>query len=393
MTYFSLIPGELLLELSLYFNYRDSILYCNIWKCSDVRFWLNKIRKELGYSDEFIAEYVYDTRNNTMKTLLPINEKYLELKARKSIDFGCEFYGNILTSIVKSSRIKDFRDEEDITLYLLQICKYKNADLLDRAYGYGIRGAIAVNNIKFADKLISQYLMLSGNNQSKLNFPMIAGIYENGDLSLLDYYKIDRSIVSVDMVISGLASAGNLAELKNYEQLLTPDNLFAAVQLGRVNVVERYRDLLFRDPEISENAIRFGHINLLPDVRTTPTNVQREIMAALITNGYLEELVKYRDLITYQIVYENLLNVLVYNHVDVLNFLYSSFGERLKSDIRHMIAMNRSKINKIGVSMFEYLFSNNIIRIDDIINVSFSTLSLMKKFNDSALEYLLSLPL
>ena len=91
MSYFLTLLPELLLELSLYFNYRDSVLYCDLWKC-DVKFWLNKIRNELGYSNEFIKEYVYDNDTNTMKTLLPINEKYLELKARVGTDFGMSLH-------------------------------------------------------------------------------------------------------------------------------------------------------------------------------------------------------------------------------------------------------------------------------------------------------------
>ena len=85
MTYLSVLPKELILELFLYFNYRDTISTCQILPnnvCESPSLWSHKINKELGYSTDFIKKYVYDTITQTLKTLLPINEKYLELKAR-----------------------------------------------------------------------------------------------------------------------------------------------------------------------------------------------------------------------------------------------------------------------------------------------------------------------
>ena len=47
-------------------------------QCESPVFWINKISRELDYSSNFIKEYVYDNQTNTMKTLMPLNEKYLE---------------------------------------------------------------------------------------------------------------------------------------------------------------------------------------------------------------------------------------------------------------------------------------------------------------------------
>ena len=37
-TYFAILPSELLLELSLYFNYRDTILACKFLRCEQLNF-------------------------------------------------------------------------------------------------------------------------------------------------------------------------------------------------------------------------------------------------------------------------------------------------------------------------------------------------------------------
>lgn len=267
MAYFSLIPNELLLELSLYFNYRDSILYCNIWKCNDIRFWLNKIRKELGYSDEFITEYVYDTRNNTMKTLLPINEKYLELKARKTADFGCEFYKNPDELFVYSSRLKDFSYADELTLYLLQIYKYRFPGFHQLKDGYliSIRGAIGVGNIQLADKLIQQsngirINLSDADINTELQERIILGIYENGDLELLDYYNIDVKQITNDIVIEGLATGGHLDKLREYGPLVNADNLYNAAQLGRKNIIHDFPQLLNYENIIKYLLWAFGFI-------------------------------------------------------------------------------------------------------------------------------------
>src|SRR5581483_9737243 len=120
-TYFIILPNELLLELSLYFNYRDTVLACDFLKCQSPQFWINKIRHELGYSNEFIREYVFD--NEQVKTLLPLNEKYLELKARKGTDFGTEFYQDVFVLTMYASRLKDFRLADELIHYFLTINK------------------------------------------------------------------------------------------------------------------------------------------------------------------------------------------------------------------------------------------------------------------------------
>src|SRR5581483_6037315 len=173
MTYFSLLPHELLLELSLYFNYLDTILVCEFLKCERIDLWLYKIEKELGYSTEFIREYVYDKTNKTVKTLLPINEKYLELKARKSVDFGTEFYQPQHIQVTRASRLNDFNFANKLTHYFLHISKCMPKFSYDLNYGATIARALGNGNILLATELT---------NNPPYNFELkpyiVRGIYE-----------------------------------------------------------------------------------------------------------------------------------------------------------------------------------------------------------------------
>lgn len=195
-SYFGVLPSDLLLDLSLYLNYRDTILACDFLKCTKADLWLHKIRKELNYSNEFIQEYIYD--NGVKKTLLPINEKYLELKARKGVDFGCEFYqfqyADVL--IVRASRLSDFNLATTLVTYFLSIKR----DVQERYYADAIQGSTAVGNLELADKLIRDY------GQKTQNFIMaiISGIYEtypNGNSDLLKHFNfsIGPGIDSCDL--------------------------------------------------------------------------------------------------------------------------------------------------------------------------------------------------
>ena len=76
MTFFSILPVDLLLEQSLYFNYPDTQTYCSLLKSCD-SIWLYKIRKELNFDDFKAAD-----------TILPLSLKYLNLKSVTGVDFG-----------------------------------------------------------------------------------------------------------------------------------------------------------------------------------------------------------------------------------------------------------------------------------------------------------------
>src|SRR5581483_1011819 len=131
--YADILPKDLILQLSLYLNYRDIWQLCNLSSfypniCFESDFWLNKIRNELGYNDDFIKEYVFDKQTNEKKTLLPLNEKYIELKSRNNIDFGSEYYLNSFILGHRASRVRDFDLAKELVLY------FENFNLTLTAY-------------------------------------------------------------------------------------------------------------------------------------------------------------------------------------------------------------------------------------------------------------------
>lgn len=396
-TYFSVLPRELLLELSLYFNYRDSILHCGIigQQC-DVKFWVYKIKYELGYNDEFIREYVYDGIDQTVKTLMPINEKYLELKARRGVDFGTEFYNNMINLIILSSRLKDTNYAIELTMYLLKIAELRHPELdsIRNIYQVAIRGIVSMGRIDFADQLIDQFYNVVNKSSTQTHEPNLAydfnnyivmGIYENGDLDLLNHYGINRQNIDTDYIIKGLSISGSVEKLRPYESSLNSNNLFGASQLNGKNIIQTYKWLLY-DPDFLKWMIKFGNIELLPAVREVPEDIREDILIQFISSGYLEELVKYQDLLTPKIVKEGTSDCLLHNHIDTLNFIYKKFPNIKKSIYFEF------KIKFSTISLCEYLLNSNIITIDQIqsINIDVSTLARMNKFNNDTLQYLLN---
>ena len=155
MLYLDIIPSELILELSLFLNYRDTILISKTLQVNRAElpiFWLNKIRKELGYSNEFIQENVYD--NGVMKTLLPLNEKYLELKARHSVDFGTERFCDMISLCERAARLKDFKFATELIHYLLNINQLIDSIAEWSILPYIIMGAMSVDNFGLVDETI-----------------------------------------------------------------------------------------------------------------------------------------------------------------------------------------------------------------------------------------------
>ena len=303
MTYLRILPNELLLNLSLYFNYIETVLACEFLKCEQVDLWLYKIRQELGYSNDFINEYVYDKQNNITKSLLPLNEKYLELKARKGVDFGTEFYQNGRILIMRASRLKDFQLANNLTMYVLNINKI-NINSNDDYYLDALQGAIAVGNFALVNRIINLIRTDYPDFSFTLKPAIIKGIYENGDLSLLDTFGVKNSEVENKYIIPGLAAAGNLDQLKKYT-ITRQDELYYAwrgqgimtnaVYLGRKNIIDYYK--LNETDVFPAQVIMSGYINLLHDITKSSHADQNRILVHLLARGYLEEIEKYRRFI------------------------------------------------------------------------------------------------
>src|SRR5581483_10610021 len=171
MSYLAYLPTELRLELCVYLNYRDIVTVSNLFNLNvenNSIFWVNKIQKELGYSDDFIRKYVYDNNTHTSKTLMLFSEKYLELKARKGVDFGCEKYSCVYVFVKRASSLPDFQLASDLVYYALNT---QYIDDLIPIVKECIYGAISAGNIKLADELIYKYKMEFFKRIARFDYP------------------------------------------------------------------------------------------------------------------------------------------------------------------------------------------------------------------------------
>lgn len=232
---------------------------------------MHKIRNELGYSNDFIKEYVYDTQNNIKKTLLPINEKYLELKAQRGIDFGTDFYQSNGLLIMRSSKLTDFSLAYDLTSYLLSVTSSTSIN----SHFMALQGSVTSGNLMLTDKIITIIKTKYRHEISLLNGTIVKGIYEkypDGNQALLNRFNIDQSDVSPADIIAGLASGGHLEQLKKHDikqwQQFIPGNILEdAIYAGREKIIDYY-DLSMTEERFDAIIIISGHIDLLLDITT-----------------------------------------------------------------------------------------------------------------------------
>ena len=366
--YLDILPRDLILELSLYLNYRDSILAfqsLNKNYAQRPEFWLNKIHKELGYSQEFIKEYVYD--NGIMKTLLPLNEKYLELKARHGVDFGTEQFNLIEILLNRAARLNDFALANELIDYLLYINKSTGVEAPGRILPDIIANAISVKNIDLTNKIIDQFTKwrvktkgILERIRERIRDALIRGIYERPlteRTELLRLYNITINPETDEIhIIGGLASSGNLTELIEYLPLdkyravpwAYDSELHYALTNNRINILEYYKY------QHRYGLIHNVHLNLLPS--SLNRTDEEQLIRVLLESGYIE-LVKNFDV-------KDLLNqypyhasqVAIYNHVDVLSYLYSINLPLIKPTLTDIFALLL-----LTISTFDLLFTHNDI--------------------------------
>lgn len=398
MTYLSILPRDLLFELFLYFNYRDTILACqslpnNI--CESPLLWIHKIRKELGYSNEFIRDYVYDTDNQTSKTLLPINEKYLELKARTSVDFGTEFYQAYAILLVRSSRLPDIQLAKELTKYLLHITQYVDSPTKKITYGIAIFGFIGRGATDFADKLINEYYQgIPKTIVKDFGSEITSGIYEgypNGNPELFDHYNVIPDS-QYNNIIEGLAAGGHLQQLKN---LVIPEIklLGNAIRLNRKNIVDHY-DLINRYDQSIGIITSYGHLYLLPKICNVDKPRQMEILSNFIFDGYLEEIIEYKHLINDEMIKRTVNVCLTNNHIDTVNYLLSLNPKLVKLIITEAFGNLETLGDKYGLdlSTWYYLINNRLIGVHQIKLILSSYIStVMSNIDKDAIDYLSSL--
>lgn len=339
--YGNLLPRDIVLELSLYLNYRDIWQLCQFYPniCFSPDLWINKINKELRYSIEFIKQYVYDITTKQKKTLLPLNEKYMELKSRNNVDFGSEYYKSNDYLFYKASRIKDYKLAMDLMKYLIKYLNRLSYMVYSDVLRIAITGAISVGNIDLANYLLKLRHMNVNNaifGVLSSDAPDIVEGYYEASVSIrekinLTDFNIDADYIegNKQYVILGLTAGNHLEELKKFDSHIrsTYNVLNAMSQIafmsGSIDVIKYYDLLQYRrqTPTLASRGVQYGTL-LGAD------------QPALIANGYLE-LIDFSQLETEDV--ENLktayMNALHYNHIDTNDALYNMDEELYSKNI------------------------------------------------------------
>lgn len=405
MTYFSIIPSELILELSLYFDYRDTVLYCQLLRCNDIRFWLHKIQKELGYSKSFITEYVYNIDNGIKRTPLPLNEKYLELKSRKSVDFGTEYYKATNVLIQRIGRIKDHKRAIDLTKYFLYIIDITFPDfikIINTGYFEALtEGAISVKNLELVDFLMAKTKKQYAKGEehaflSLLSQPIVSGLYEgsvNGipDEKFKNYvyekYLVKPHYYTQKDIISGLARGGHLKALIDLK--VDRDSNLAelgqAVEGGHKNITDKYQ--LMQVPGAYDVAITWGHLHLIP--ANLDAESLKEVILAYIREGYLEQMMDYTGSLNATKLYSSFIATLLFNHLDVTRTFYEIWGPNTKHVINIMFSSELiDTVVRCTLDTFKFLVENDLVTTEQLKLVIEKYGTEMQKTNPDALDYI-----
>jgi len=323
--YGSLLPRELLLELSLYLPYRDVWQLCEFYEniCYFADLWIHKINKELGYSIDFIKQYVYDSTTKEIKTLLPINEKYIELKSRNSIDFGSEYYKNKDILIYRVSRVRDFQLARVLIDYYFNMYEFRGIE-----YHFIVEGTISVGNLDLTydmiNRLKSFYSEINDDfTKDILGRDIIQGYHEapKSIRNKIDLGQFNITANDIEKrkreVVLGLTAGNHLEELKAYDTYIrTKYDLLAgmaqvAAMSGAEDVIKYYRLLEVPNRDlVIRRAIDYG-------------NIIADSQVSFIDNGYLEYIdFEGLDGIQPAELRVAFMTALYFNHIDTTNALY-----------------------------------------------------------------------
>jgi len=399
MTYFQVLPFDLTSELSLYLDYRDTCIACEFLKCTNVDLWLNKLRKELKLSNEFISQYVYDSNIKIMRTLLPINEKYLELKARKSVDFGAEFYQYIANLLSRSARLTNFQLAIELVKYFLTMYQYISLDapvdqlLLSIRYKNMLRNALSVGNIDLSKFAYRKLFEIPQIHRGDYKQGIVEGIYANNpkpDQTLFKQFKIKDTQVKPRNVQIGLAMGGYLKELLELNPQNITFSLWTAVERGHKNIID-YFNLLSITSNLA-TLIESGYVELLPPMESL-TDIQRiKVMSNLIKHGYVELIERNIKYLTNAIIETSIRSCIFNNHLDTLHYLYTNFQVEVILAIKKHVDIKTFKLDHLTPYTLEYLVNNKLIDIRELsLNRLENKLNIMNQYNPDAYEYLLSI--
>lgn len=140
MTYFSILPLELIKELACYLDHSATSSLLMMRTIDKDTIWKYKIINELGYKLD--------------ETVLPLDQKYLEIKALTNVDIGCEVFVKDITILVqRAAKIKDKKQRDNILNYFYNLPIVNASENLANCDIAVLAGALESNN----QELIEMY--------------------------------------------------------------------------------------------------------------------------------------------------------------------------------------------------------------------------------------------
>jgi len=388
-----LLPSDLIVELSLYFNHRETIVLLELFPDLAQRCWLYKINKELNLSPEFIKEYVY---NGEKKTLLPLDEKYLELKARSSVDFGTERYNVVNTYVHRASRHPNPEYARQLIMHITDQTQ------IDSVYHNIIEGLTSMVTrtkdfspyLRLLKSIISDCIAKNKKRPEYLDGALIKGSYEGNpnpeasNILLTCLCDCDPGDYTCN-TLRGLANGGHIDtfikiyEINNY----IPYKNFirdAIIIHGRGEWLEYIRAKEEKhnlDIFVDTQLIYFNNHHLL-NFFNLPEDLKNYINDCYIEWGYLE----FVKNITH-VNKATLRNAMQFNHVDMLNYIES------QEPISYVLLDKENigiTIYHQTVPMFNFLSEHELFDFAALKNIDSEKL---KKFNPKLYEHLITLQL
>lgn len=377
MTFFSILPVDLLLEQSLYFNYPDTQTYCSLLKfCDSV--WLYKIRKELNF-DDFRAT----------DTVLPLHLKYLELKSITGVDFGSEYFVQTTMFIRRAVRVKDVdlrRNLVDHFFSLPTVVNLKNS--FYRPYISDVlQGALAVNDSYLYQKYLDINAKRDPNWEVLLNIDYIrtSGYAEAGNLEEAEEARHDDIIITLE----GLVRGGHLELLKKYIAEIRLDQLLimlnTATLFGQRHTLEYLLDILLKQDNYPQREIydflsvliRNNHpqftmsiIRRLPVIVLKHVSLQIDAAASVGLISIMKDLSNLNS--SQQVYYSSSYNrAWQYNHIDTLIYISKITNDipyvddGLEVILHPVIVELELKNNLIAVETIDELLHSSHIYKDD----------------------------
>lgn len=390
-----LLPADLIIELSLYLNHKQTLQLIKIFPQLVTRCWLNKIEKELGFSTDFINKYIY--ANGQKITLLSLDEKYLELKGRKSIDFGVEKYIIAEVFIHRASREQNPECAREYLKYIF--------DQLATVHLYsvaieGLMSMITRGKNMFSYVALLKSIIQKWPSTESIDPHLVRGSYEGSCdhernkllLTCLMSVPLDLTgnITQIYYMLQGMANGGHVQELtksssNSYSYFhIVRDAIEKHKRLEILNYaksVSNIDDMLYR--LMIPNFFYYNNYEILKNF--TLQDYQKKYMTnSSLECGYLELVDQLENPIDNQLV---LRTIMQFNHLDALNYVQLKYG--IKSTLLDHYNIT-NVIYHQTVDMFNFLCQYELFDLDLLKHIDILKL---RQLNPQLYEHLSALDL